>query len=128
MKKKNVLIVAAVLFFVTTIAAFAEYNQSEVKRVMRDSIQLMKSTGTAAEAKDYQAAGESLMKLAQGMILIRDYTPPRGSQADWDATMEAFINAAFKGIGACGNKDIDGLNTAISELKRLNYQGHKAHK
>lgn len=128
MKKKNVLVVAAVLFFVTTMAAFAEYNQSEVKRVMRDSIQLMKSTGIAAESKDYQAAGESLMKLAQGMILIKDYTPLRGSKADWDATMEAFINAAFKGIGACGNKDIDNLNAAISELKRLNYQGHKAHK
>ena len=128
MRKKNVLVFAVILFFITSMAAFAEYDQNKVKSVMRDNIQLMGKIGKAAKSEDFQAAGESLMKLAQGMISIQKYTPNRGSQADWDSTMAAFINAAFRGIGACGNKDIDVLDSAFKELRNLNSQGHKDHK
>ena len=92
------------------------------------NVALMREIGNAAKTEDFQAAGESLMKLAQGMISIQNYSPNRGSQASWDSTFEAFINAAFRGIGACGARDIDGLNTALRELGSLNKEGHRAHK
>jgi len=38
----------------------------------------------------------------QGMISIQKSTPTRGTHTDWDSTMDAFISAAFKGIGVSG--------------------------
>ena len=37
-------------------------------------------------------------------------------------------DAAYKGIGACGHRDIQGLKDAFAELRRLNSAGHGAHK
>ena len=128
MRNNKSIVFIILLFFILTMASYAEYDQNKVKNVMRNNIQLMRAIGKAAGSEDFQAAGESLMMLAQGMISIQKYTPNRGTQADWDNTMDAFINAAFKGIGASGNKDIDALDAAFIELKNLNSQGHKDHK
>ena len=124
---KSVLFII-LLLFILTVASYAEYDSNKVKSVMRDNVQLMGKIGKAAQSEDFQYAGESLMKLAQGMISIQKYTPLRGTQSEWDSTMDAFISAAFKGIGASGDKDIDALVAAINELKSLNSQGHRDHK
>lgn len=95
---------------------------------MRNNIQLMGDIGRAIESENFTAAADALMVLAQGMISIRNYSPNRGTQDSWDNIFEGFINAAFRGIGACGAQDINGLNDAFSELKKFNSEGHSAHK
>ena len=44
--------------------------------------------------------------------------------ASWDATYDEFVNSAYKGIDACGEKDLDRLNAAIAELGALNKKWH----
>ena len=62
------------------------------------------------------------------MMGILPYDPPRGSKADWDATITEFINTAFLGIGACGAQDREGLEAAMGKLWQLNGEGHGAHR
>ena len=128
MRNQKRLALVLLLLFIFSMAAFAEYDRNNVKSVMRNNIQLMGEIGKAAESEDFTAAAEALMELAQGMISIREYSPNRGTQDSWDNIFEGFINAAFRGIGACGAKDINGLNEAISELRKFNSDGHRAHR
>ena len=88
----------------------------------------MGEIGKAAEAEDWIGAAFGLFAIAEGMFDIMVYEPPRGSKADWDATMLEFVYAAFRGIGAAGVQDGDALKEEIAKLRGLNRQGHGAHK
>jgi hypothetical protein len=62
------------------------------------------------------------------MISISEYSPARGTDESWDKIFDGFLNSVYRGIGACGTQDIDGLNKAFAELRAFNSEGHKAHK
>ena len=127
-KEAKVALIALAAVLVVSASAYAEYDQQHVVGVMRNNITLMGEINAAATAEDWVLAAQKLYAIADGMYTISKYDPPRGSKADWEATMGAFVNAAFVGIGACGVQDADGLQSAIAKLKGLNRQGHGAHK
>jgi hypothetical protein len=116
------------LLFIFSAGVFAEYDRDNVKDVMRANVQLMGRIGKAAASEDFTSAAVALMELAQGMISIEEYSPRRGTDESWNSIFEGFLNSVYRGIGACGNQDIDGLNKAFSELKAFNSEGHKSHK
>ncbi|MCK5673940.1 MAG: hypothetical protein KAH95_11225 [Spirochaetales bacterium] len=128
MRNRRVVFLVLIISLIASFSAFAEYDGNNVKNVMRANIQLMGNIGKAIETEDFEAAADSLMELAQGMISIRDYSPNRGTQDSWDDIFDGFINTAFIGIGACGTKDIDLLEEAFGELRKFNSDGHSAHK
>ena len=128
MRNQKKIVLVMVLLFIVSMGVFAEYDRSNVRSVMRSNVQLMGKIGKAIESEDFTAAAAALMELAQGMISIREYSPARGTEESWDGIFEGFINAAFRGIGACGAQDITGLKQAFSELRSFNSEGHKAHK
>ena len=128
MRNRRVVLLVLILLIMISFSAFAEYDSNNVKNIMRANIQLMGNIGEAIETEDFEAAADSLMELAQGMISIKEYTPYRGSQESWDDIYDGFINAVFIGIGACGTKDIDLLEEVFGELRKFNSDGHSAHK
>ena len=128
MKQTKIIVLIVALVMLVSSIGFAEYDRDLVKQVMRDNVSLMGAVSKAAKQEDYLAAGQALMKLAEGAISVKEFTPPKGSADEWEATWDAFIMAAFKGIGACGEEDENGLNDAIKALKKLNGQGHKEHR
>lgn len=119
----SLLLVIGISFFV-----FAEYDRDRVVQVMRNNVALMGAIGDAAKSENWELAAQKLFELAEGMIDVRQFDPPRGSKEDWDDTMTQFVSAAYRGIGACGARDSDGLQEAIGQLLQLNRQGHGAHK
>lgn len=119
-----VLIIATIV----SVSAFADYDRDKVVAVMRDNVALMGEINSAAEAEDWVLAAQKLFAIADGMVEIMKYDPPRGSKEDWTATMSEFVYAAYRGIGACGEMDPDGLQESISTLRRLNREGHGDHK
>ena len=121
------LAVLLILFGVSSFV-FADYDKEQVVKVMRGNLGFMGAIGEAAEAEDWIVAAQNLFLIAEGMVSILPYTPPRGDKADWDNTMNAFISAAYIGIGAAGARDKDALMEAIGELRQLNRQGHGEHK
>jgi len=121
------IVIVVVLFVGGATLSFAEYDQDHVVRVMRNNVALMGAIGGAAEAEDWFLAAEKLYELAEGMMGVLPYDPPRGTKSNWDATISAFISTAFIGIGACGAQDAEALGSAIGRLWQLNGQGHGAH-
>ncbi len=127
-KKAKVVVIALALMSVVFGVAFAEYNRDQVVSVMRGNVSLVGQIGEAAAAEDWVLAAQKLFAISEGMVGIKDYDPPRGSKADWVATIEEFVFAAYHGIGACGANDAEALQESIAKLRLLNRQGHGAHK
>ena len=126
--KKSILVLLVTALLLTSIQGFAEYNKQNVVKVMRGNMKLMGQIKKAAKASDFFVAAEHLWTIAEGMKSISQYDPRKGAKSAWDNTMEEFILTAYKGIGACGRSNLDGLNEAVARLAALNKQGHGAHK
>ena len=126
--KRNLLLIVVAALLLVSLQSFAEYNKGAVVKVMRGNVKLMGQIKKTIAADEFLEAADHFWAIAQGMRSIRKYDPRRGAQSAWDDTLENFVRAAYRGIGAAGSKNIDGLNTALKELSDLNKQGHRAHK
>jgi hypothetical protein len=124
MKKRCYLVFAVVVLLLITPQLFAQYNRDAVVSVMRNSYALIGGINTAAKANDYYTAAVKLMELAEGFKTLEQTPPPRGSRAEWDRIHNELIDAAFRGIGACGERDGKTLQAEISKIMALNQEGH----
>ena len=124
MKKHAVIIGLVAVLMLVSVQLFADYDRESVVKVMKANGALMGKLKQAAKSGDYFAAAEALMGIAKGMKSLETVTPKRGSKAEWDRNHKALIDAAFKGIGACGEKTGDALNRYIGEISALLKKGH----
>ena len=62
------------------------------------------------------------------MKTLDTMTPKKGSKAEWDAIHGDLINAAFGGIGACGDENKDAASAAAGEIGTLIKKGHDIYK
>ena len=124
MKRRIYLIAVAIILLLVTPQLFAQYNRQAVVTVMRGSIKLLGEINTAAKAEDFYTSAVKLMELAQSFKTLEQTPPPRGSRAEWNRIHNELIQAAFRGIGACGEKDGKVLQAEISKIMALNKEGH----
>jgi hypothetical protein len=124
MKKRYVIVLSVVVVVLFATQVFAEYDKDLVVKAMRANGAAMGELKKAAEGKDFFMAAEQLMEIAKNMKSLETMTPKKGSKEDWNKNHNALIKAAFKGIGACGNEDVETLNTYISEIGALIKEGH----
>jgi hypothetical protein len=124
MKKHLVLFGLVVLCLLISASVFADYDKEAVVKVMRANGAFMGEIKQAAANADYFAAAEALMGIARGMKSLDAITPGMGSKAEWDRIHGAIIVAAFRGIGACGDRDRDTLNKHVGEIGALIKKGH----
>jgi hypothetical protein len=113
-----------VVFMMISAHVFADYNKEAVVKVMRANGAFLGALKQAAQSGDYFAAAEALMGIAKGIKSLDAITPGMGSKAEWDRIHGDLINAAFKGIGACGEKNGEKLNKYIGEISGLLKKGH----
>ena len=123
---KKVVSVLVVMAFValTAIPGYAEYDKAAVVKVMAESGAAMGAIKKATEAQDFFAAAQQLMVIATGLKTLEAFTPKKGDKAGWDQNHQSIIDNAFKGIGACGEKDVEKLNAAMGEIGKLIKEGH----
>jgi hypothetical protein len=127
MNRRIVLLTVMTALLLAGLSAYAQstaYDSAKVVSVMRTNVRLIGEARKAAAAKNYFAAGESLMELARGMHSIREMAPPKGEAARWRKTIDDVVAAAFTGIGAAGVRDDAALAASIAELGRLGGVGH----
>lgn len=124
MKKKAVFVAVLLAFLVITPRVFAQYNRELVVSVMRDNVRLMGDINSAARTEDFYTAAVRLMELAEGFKSLEAVSPPKGSKAEWDRIHNELIEAAFRGIGACGERDGNKLQAEIAVILALNQEGH----
>ena len=125
MKKQTVVFVSVVVFTLFAVQAFAAYDSDAVKNAMRAHAAALGEISKAVEAQDFFLAAEKLMENAKLFKTLHDtVTAPKGSEAEWQRILGGMVNASFKGIGACGEQNAEGVMTAINELKALQKEGH----
>jgi hypothetical protein len=124
MKKRFYILVAVAALLLITPQVFAQYNRDAVVSVMRDSYKLIGEINAAANSEDFFTTAVKLMELAEGFKTLEQTPPPRGSRTEWDRIHNELIAAAFRGIGACGDRDGRALKAEISTIMALNQEGH----
>jgi hypothetical protein len=121
---KKLIVLFVVIFVVCATQSFAEYDKELVVKVMQANGANMGELKKAIEGKDFFMAAETLMAIAKDMKSLEAVTPPKGSKEEWDANHQLIIDTAFKGIGACGEQDLDKLNEYVGEIGKLIKEGH----
>ena len=106
-------------------AAFAApYDHNATVAVMRANVARMQAIKTAAAAGDFNAAAQAFFdyaKAAQSEMLM---DPPKGSKDDWMATWQSFVDQAYRGVGACADRDGPKVLKALDDLVNINKHGH----
>jgi len=124
MNRKNLILAAALALFLVAGLGFAQYDRDMVVGVMRSSGALLGELNKALGEGDFFAAAEAFMSIAQNFKSLETITPKKGRKADWDAVHGDLINAAFRGIGACGSEDRKAAESAAAEISGLIKKGH----
>lgn len=125
--KRNILPVLLLVsaFVFGSAAMAAESSLSVIQPVMQKLPVAMKDLQDKSAAKDYFGTAEKFMDIARLFKQLENAVPASGDKAKWNQIHQASINSAFKGIGACGAKDDDGIKKAISDLSKYKGEGHK---
>ena len=124
MKKRIYLIAIAIILLLVTPQLFAQYDRDTVVAVMRNNVKLLGAINNAVKAEDFYTAAVKLMELAEGHKTLEQIPPPRGSRAEWNRMQGELIDAAFRAIGACAERDAKGVQAEISKIIALRNQGH----
>ena len=118
--------IASFSFFITPV--FSAYDSVAVKAAMEKMPQHMTDIQTKLAARDYYGAAEGFMEIARLFKKLDVIVPEKGEKAIWDQVHRSLINAAFKGIGACGAQNDAAIKEAIQELIKYRTEGHKLFK
>ncbi len=126
-KKFPMVIAIAAILAVSAIlpaAAQAAYDRDVVVQVMRSNVQTLGQVRAALAKGDFYAAAEGFWKFAEGQNRIMQFTPPKGSKAEWDRVLGKFVDTALRGVGAAGERDSAKGLKIVEELQALNKEGH----
>ena len=116
----------ATLLILLSGIAFAQdaYDHTVAVAVMRGNASMIGQITASAGKNDFPGTARNLMLMAQGMNKLLAMVPPKGSLEDWQKTLSAFVNTAYRGIGACAAQDSALLATAVTDLKAYMKSGH----
>jgi len=128
MKKRLYVFIAVIVLLLITPQLFAQYDRDSVVAVMRNSYGLIGEINAAANTNDFYTTAVKLMELAEDFKTLEQTPPPRGSRAEWDRIHNELIDAAFRGIGACGDRDSKALKAELSKIMAYNQEGHSKFK
>jgi hypothetical protein len=125
--RKNLLLVlmlaAAIVFGSSAMAA--DGNLSVIQPVMQKLPAALQDLQARSAAKDYFGTAEKFMEIAKLFKFLDKIVPDGGNKAKWDEIHNNIMNTAFRGIGACGSKDDEGIKKAIDDLAKYRDEGHK---
>lgn len=127
MRKLHVFVFLTVAMgLVLAIPAVAQetYDKAVVVQVMRTNVATLGQVKAALNKGDFYAAAEGFWKFAEGQNKIMQYTPPKGSKAEWNRVLGEFVSTALRGVGASGEKDPAKGLAIVEELQKLNKTGH----
>lgn len=99
-----------------------------VKAYMQKMPQNITDLQAKSEARDYYGTAEKFMEIARIFKGLDVVVPMKSEKAIWDQNHRNLINAAFKGIGACGAQDDAAIKQAIQDIIKYRNEGHKLFK
>ncbi|MEI6877203.1 MAG: hypothetical protein WCL50_18985 [Spirochaetota bacterium] len=118
-------VIAIALVFLASVAVIAApYDKAATVTVMRANVARMQAIKAAAAAGDFNAAAQAFFDYAKAAQAEIQMDPPKGSKDDWIQTWQTFVDDAYRGVGACADKDAAKVLKALDELVSVNKHGH----
>jgi hypothetical protein len=124
MNRQSTIITAFMLAFIFTAGAYADYDSSAVKAIMKNNVGALNMLKKAVNESDFKSAGKAFETFANNMKPLLQMTPPHGSKADWDASINEFIATAQTGAKVSGESDIEKVKKALNDLQTIMKKGH----
>jgi hypothetical protein len=124
MQKRSIILLCVVVLMLCVTQTFAEYDQALVSKAMGSNMANLLEVKKAARAGNFFMVAEKLMEIAKTIKSLDAVTPLKGTKEDWDRMHKTVIKTVFKAIGACGEGDIEKLNTSLDEIGALIQKGH----
>lgn len=123
---KKVVVLAVFLLLVSAALGFGQqYDKDAAIALMQDNFVELGNLNKAVTAGNFEQAGLSLVRMAANISRLINITPPKGTKAEWEANIRAFLTAAWNGISACVNQDLAGLQAAAAQVKARQSACHR---
>jgi hypothetical protein len=123
--KRSIALAVALLFLVVLVPTLsAQYNRELVVQKMRSNGGLLGQLNAAVGAGDFYTSALRLTDLAQNFKALEAIDPPKGSAVEWDRIYSNLIRTAFRGVGACGEENLDKLKAEVAAIMALMKEGH----
>ncbi len=100
------------------------YDSAAVKDIMRSNGSQMGAVTKAINAGDWAAVAAGFQVFAANAQKAAQYAPPKGDAKEWARIWEDFLYAAWRGIGAAGEKDAAKAKAALGALGQDQKAGH----
>jgi len=124
MKRINAIVPVLLIVLIFAASAYADYDQSAVKAVMKTNIATMSTLKKALNESDFSGAAQAFNTFASNMKPLSQMTPPKGSKADWNAVINEFVAVAQSGAKSSGERNLDKAKKALDDLQALMKKGH----
>ena len=123
--KRSIALAVALLFLVVLVPTLsAQYNKDLVVQRMRSNGALVGQLNAAVGDGDFYTSALRLVDLAQNFKALKAANPPKGSKAEWDRINGDAVWAAFRGVGACGDQNLEQLKAEVGAILELMKEGH----
>ena len=122
--KRNIIVAIAVFLVGAATLQALPYDKAATVQVMRDNVARIGAIKAAAAASDWNKAAQLFFDFANAAQAEMAMDPPKGFKEDWTATWQGFIDQAYRGVGACAEKDPAKVLKALDDLVVINKHGH----
>jgi cytochrome c556 len=126
--KKILGVAVLALLALTGVSAQTAYDSAKVQTVMKTNFTSLKAAQKALKDEDSKAAAAAFDAIAKADPALVGMTPPKGSQADWDAAFNQLVADAQKGSTAAASSDWAGAKAALAALRADMKKGHEEFK
>jgi len=124
MKRISILVAIALLVGIPFAAGADAYEKEVVVANMRANVARIGTIKAAVAEGNFLAAAHSFYEYGSEAALLHEMDPPKGSKEEWRKIWADFQDTAFKGVGACGERDGPKALKLLDELVALNKVGH----
>ncbi len=125
--KKSFVLLAIIFLTVLPFSVVADaYDGKFVVENMRANVARIGAIKAAVGAGDFGAAAKAFYDYGNEAGMLQKMDPPKGSKDEWVKIWVAFQDTAFKGVGACGERDAEKALKLLDEIVALNKPGHES--
>ena len=100
------------------------YDKAAAKDIMHANIAAIDTVNKAMAAQDWEAVASGFMQFAQNAQKARQFAPPKGDAKEWARIWDDFLFAAYRGVGAAGDKDAVKAKAALDQIIGERNAGH----
>jgi len=100
------------------------YDSAATKELMHSNVAAVDAVTKGVEAGDWIGVANGFLQFAQNAQKAMQSAPPKGDPQEWARLWEDVLFAAYRGVGAAGEKDAVKAKAALDQIIADRNAGH----